>query len=70
MRGLSWLLEKWEKSIFPNCENAKLIIFSSNFVIRKSKQCVQRVPKSAGRAEGRKDRPELPPTRSGRLDGI
>ncbi len=28
MRGLSWLLEKWEKSIFPNCENAKLIIFS------------------------------------------
>ena len=28
MRGLEWLLEKWENSIFPNCKDAKLIIFS------------------------------------------
>lgn len=28
MRGLNWLLDQWEKRIFPNCKNSKLKIFS------------------------------------------
>ncbi len=28
MRGLDWLLDKWEKNIFPNCNSSKLNIFS------------------------------------------
>tara|TARA_B100000963_G_C22624213_1_gene671503 strand:- start:999 stop:2036 length:1038 start_codon:yes stop_codon:yes gene_type:complete len=30
MRGLDWLLEKWEKQIYPKCKDSKLIIFSGS----------------------------------------
>ena len=43
MRGLRWLLEKWEKNIFPECRNSKLYIYSGfqtygNFGKKHSKE--------------------------------
>ncbi len=43
MRGLDWLLEKWENNIYPQCNGAKLQIFSGfqtygNFGLKHSRK--------------------------------